>query len=86
MVLWGEHREISEILRLVSGRVTRAEPQTSCKNNSGTERRAWADAMFVCWYIPGVCFIFPALSPCSLSSRGAGRVGWARIAVVWVVV
>lgn len=59
---------------LCRGRVTRAGPQTSCKNNSGAEWRAWADAMFVCWYIPGVCFIFPALSPRSLSSQGLA--GW----------
>lgn len=57
-------------------RAGRAEPSPKhlVKNNSGGERRAWADAMFVCWYIPGECFLFPALSPHSPSSRGLA--GW----------
>lgn len=73
---WGG-REISEILWLVSGRVSRAEPQTSSKNNSRSARRPGrTPCLCVCWYIPGVCFIFPALSPCSgLAGGRQGGVG-----------
>lgn len=79
-------RAISEILWLASGRVTRTEPQTSCKNNSEPSGPGRTPCLCVGTFL--VCVLFFLLRPLRspAASRGSSRVGWARIAVVWLVV